>query len=449
MSYTNNNNQTQTSSALHNAIMEASGKDRPSMLALENPPHEFKWILNPAPETPATPDSDGDTLTRPKRVKDSYTTISEDLKNKFIVEAKAIQIILIGIDNDIYSTVDACPNAMEMWKTIERLKQGESIIVQDLKTSLFWEFGKFTSRDGETLDSYYSRFYKMMNELVRNQCIVTNHQVNVQFLLQLKPKWQRTANPLSLVATNQQTTYHPQTNPTHYTQSLSNRSQAATRNKVVFHSHTSPNVSSDHDASIVLQFLPQIVIGNFLASWKKFFGEIVEEFLESSSFLVMDPSSSVGKTCLGKNVIKISSDKAEGHGDWNSPEFWDTTNSGGKKETKAMVFHKMDIEEISDRFVAPCFVNGLEAYDGEINLGVEENMISNEFLVKLCLDHEVKRVNKVVKKELIVALRGEIYFVKFIINPKEYDVEPGVVFGRSFLRLTKAIAELRTENVTI
>ncbi|GJT29481.1 hypothetical protein Tco_0909756 [Tanacetum coccineum] len=42
--------------------------------------------------------------------------------------------------------------------------------------------------------------------------------------------------------------------------------------------------------------------------------------------------------------------------------------------------------------------------------------------------------NKVVKKELIVALRGEIYFVKFIINPEEDDVEPGVIFGRSFLQ---------------
>ncbi|GJW01803.1 hypothetical protein Tco_1557054 [Tanacetum coccineum] len=142
----------------------------------------------------------------------------------------------------------------------------------------------------------------------------------------------------------------------------------------------------------------------------------------------MDPSSSVGKTCLGENVIEISSDKAEGNGDSNSPKFLDTANSGGKKETKAMVFHKMDTEEISDRFVEPCFVNGLEAYDGEINLTVEENMISNEFAVKLCLDHEVKRGNKVVKKELIVALRGEIYFVKFILNPEEDDVEPGVVF---------------------
>nr|GEW76784.1 hypothetical protein [Tanacetum cinerariifolium] len=63
-----------------------------------------------------------------------------------------------------------------------------------------------------------------------------------------------------------------------------------------------------------------------------------------------------------------------------------------------MVFHKMDTEEVSDRFVAPCFINRLEAYDGEINLGMEENMTSNEYAVKLCLEHEVKRGNKIVKK---------------------------------------------------
>nr|GEU31540.1 integrase, catalytic region, zinc finger, CCHC-type, peptidase aspartic, catalytic [Tanacetum cinerariifolium] len=122
----------------------------------------------------------------------------------------------------------------------------------------------------------------------------------------------------------------------------------------------------------------------------------------------MDPNLSLGKICLGENVIEISSDKVEGSRDWDSPEHQDTANNGGKKETKAMVFHKMDTEEISDRFMVPCFLNGLEAYDGEINLGVEENMILKEYVVKLCLEHEVKRGNKVVKKELIIALRDDI-----------------------------------------
>nr|GEU30905.1 hypothetical protein [Tanacetum cinerariifolium] len=109
----------------------------------------------------------------------------------------------------------------------------------------------------------------------------------------------------------------------------------------------------------------------------------------------------------------------------------------------------MNTEEVSDSFVASCFVNGLEAYDGEINLGVEENMISNEYAVKLCLEHEVKRGNKIVKKELIVELRGEIYFLKFIINPDEDDVKPGVIFKRSFLRMIKAITDFGAKTITI
>ncbi|GKC36043.1 hypothetical protein Tco_1048427 [Tanacetum coccineum] len=163
----------------------------------------------------------------------------------------------------------------------------------------------------------------------------------------------------------------------------------------------------------------------------------------------MDPNLSLGKIFLGEDVVVISSDKIKGSGDWNSLKFQDTTTSGQKKETKDMVFDQMDTEEVSDRFVDSCFVNGLEAYDGEINLGVEENMISNEYAVKLCLEHEVKRGNKVVKKEFIVALRGKIYFVKFIINPEEDDVEPEVIFGRSFLRMTKAITDFGVGTITI
>nr|GEU57147.1 hypothetical protein [Tanacetum cinerariifolium] len=120
-----------------------------------------------------------------------------------------------------------------------------------------------------------------------------------------------------------------------------------------------------------------------------------------------------------------------------------------KRKAKAFTFYQMETEYISERYDAPCFINGLEAYDGEINLGHDKNLISNEFAIKLCLEHEVKNGDKVVKKELIVALRGEIYFVKFIINPEEDDIKPGVVLGRSFLRLTKGITNFRNGIITV
>ncbi|GJU69231.1 putative reverse transcriptase domain, ribonuclease H-like domain protein [Tanacetum coccineum] len=141
--------------------------------------------------------------------------------------------------------------AHEMWEAIERLQQGESLNIQDVKTNLFWEFSQFTSHDGETIESYYTRFYKMMNEMIRNNLTVATMQVNVQFLQQLQPEWSRfvtivkqqhkmakNANPLALVATAQtlQDTYYQSSKP-HKSYaptskaSLPTRSHATTRHK--------------------------------------------------------------------------------------------------------------------------------------------------------------------------------------------------------------------------
>nr|GEZ96527.1 hypothetical protein [Tanacetum cinerariifolium] len=148
--------------------------------------------------------------------KPNHELIHYCLKNPPYKYTWAGKVVPVSEDNDIYSTVDACPNACEMWKAIERLKHGESINVQDLETNMYWEFGKFTSRDGESLESYYLRFYKMMNELVRNQYdsqeqktvsyhklydILKQHQNEVNALRAKRVAL--TANPLVLVAQQQ------------------------------------------------------------------------------------------------------------------------------------------------------------------------------------------------------------------------------------------------------
>ncbi|GJT97028.1 hypothetical protein Tco_1092546 [Tanacetum coccineum] len=133
----------------------------------------------------------------------------------------------------------------------------------------------------------------------------------------------------------------------------------------------------------------------------------------------MDTNSSLGKICLGEDVIVISSDKVEGSGDWNSLEFQDTANSREKKETKAMVF---------------------------FTKWILKKLVIDSWLLVLSMGWKLMMV---VKKELIVALRGEIYFVKFIINPEEDDVEPRVILERSFLRMTKAVTDFEAGIVTI
>ncbi|GJS89084.1 hypothetical protein Tco_0771720 [Tanacetum coccineum] len=161
----------------------------------------------------------------------------------------------------------------------------------------------------------------------------------------------------------------------------------------------------------------------------------------------MDPNTSIVRLYLGENSQGPMAKGIENKKQWKGPEFHDTTSSGQKKEAKVFTFYRM--EEEGERYFTPCYVGGLHAYDGEINLKYEKNLISNDFTVKLCLEYKEKNKENLVKRELLVSLKVELYFVKFIINPKEDDVEPGVILGRSFMRLTKGIADFGNGIITI
>nr|GEZ92054.1 hypothetical protein [Tanacetum cinerariifolium] len=79
-----------------------------------NPPYELGW------KEKAVLDSKGNPTTATERVFETYKNVKQEIRDQLNAEAEEVQIILTGIDNDIYSTVDACPNAYEMWKAIER-----------------------------------------------------------------------------------------------------------------------------------------------------------------------------------------------------------------------------------------------------------------------------------------------------------------------------------------
>nr|GEX73776.1 hypothetical protein [Tanacetum cinerariifolium] len=74
----------------------------------------------------------------------------DELSNKELkqIEAddQAIQTIFLGLPEDIYAVVDSCETAQEIW-----LRE------------------RFTYNEGESIESYYHRFLKLMNDLKRNK----------------------------------------------------------------------------------------------------------------------------------------------------------------------------------------------------------------------------------------------------------------------------------------
>ncbi|GJS52062.1 hypothetical protein Tco_0625424 [Tanacetum coccineum] len=96
--------------------------------------------------------------------------------NCILKQKKKHFLLLTGIGDEIYSTVDACNTVNEMWIAIERLQQGESLNVQDVKTNLFWEFGKFTSRDGRIKWSRITPASTRMVKVSRRRYLLSRHQ---------------------------------------------------------------------------------------------------------------------------------------------------------------------------------------------------------------------------------------------------------------------------------
>nr|GEW00232.1 hypothetical protein [Tanacetum cinerariifolium] len=199
--------------------MEAGGKDRPPILShgnyvqwksrikryidtkpnnehihycLQNPPYKFKWTEKTILV------AEGSSKTTTKGYTKNYKNVSQDIRNQLYAEAKAIQIILTGIDNDIYSTS------------------------QELNTV------------------FYHKLYDILKQ----------HHNKVNELR--AERLARTANPLALVA-QQQPAYHLQNHLTHYTHNSSTRSQqAATKNreKAIVNS---PPLTYDQEPEIVAE----------------------------------------------------------------------------------------------------------------------------------------------------------------------------------------------------
>ncbi|GKB79562.1 hypothetical protein Tco_0946457 [Tanacetum coccineum] len=252
---------TRSNSQMHNDIMAAGSKEHPLMLAagryaqwsrflryVDTKPNkkELRQCIFDGPYVmieitiPAKPKPTTEEAVPEHIIVETYKNTTLENHAYFDVEAKAIHMILSGIGGDIYSTVDACTTAKEMWIAIERLQQGESLNKQDVKTNLFWEFGKFTSRDGESIESYYSKFYKMMNEMIRNKLEVATMN----------------ANSLTLVAATQQfpdTYYKAQKTYKPYApsskQTPSTRSYTPTRNtgKEIAKAITPPSESASEE----------------------------------------------------------------------------------------------------------------------------------------------------------------------------------------------------------
>ncbi|GJY19447.1 retrovirus-related pol polyprotein from transposon TNT 1-94 [Tanacetum coccineum] len=144
-----------TDSQMHNNIMAAGSKDRPPMLVTGR---YAEW-QSPVPATE-------NSLAVPKRTTvEKLLTMSPENKAHYESEKEAIHLLLTGIGDEIYSTVDACKTAHEMCIAIKRLQQS----VHFLPTNFKHEWSRFVTIVKQQHDLDTVSYHKLIDVLKQYQ----------------------------------------------------------------------------------------------------------------------------------------------------------------------------------------------------------------------------------------------------------------------------------------
>nr|GFA48769.1 hypothetical protein [Tanacetum cinerariifolium] len=117
---------------------------------------------------------------------------------------QAIQTILLGLPKDIYADVDSCETAQEICLRVQQMMKGFDIEIQEKKAKLFNEWERFTSNEGESIESYYHHFLTLMNDLKGNkhfpEKIANNLKYNQKEVDELEAEQlAKTQDPLTLM----------------------------------------------------------------------------------------------------------------------------------------------------------------------------------------------------------------------------------------------------------
>nr|GEZ27414.1 hypothetical protein [Tanacetum cinerariifolium] len=122
-----------------------------------------------------------------------HVQIDDELTEKELkqIEAddQAIQTILLGLPEDIYAALDSCETAQEIWLRVQQMMKGSDIGINE------WE--RFTSTDGESIESYYHCFLKLMNVFKRNKHFLEKITNDLR-----AERLTKTQDPLALMATS-------------------------------------------------------------------------------------------------------------------------------------------------------------------------------------------------------------------------------------------------------
>ncbi|GJW75730.1 retrovirus-related pol polyprotein from transposon TNT 1-94 [Tanacetum coccineum] len=104
--------------------------------------------------------------------------LSAEEKERYKADIRATNILLQGIPKDI-------------WENVKMILEGSELTKDDRESQLYDEFEHFRQIKGETIQGYYVRFTKLINDMRNIKMTMSRMQLNSKFVNNMLPEWSR------------------------------------------------------------------------------------------------------------------------------------------------------------------------------------------------------------------------------------------------------------------
>ncbi|GKD44686.1 hypothetical protein Tco_1269331 [Tanacetum coccineum] len=142
------------------------------------------FIQTPAEET------EGALQLGPERAR-VFTDLSAEEKERYKADIRATNILLQGIPKDIYTLINHYTDAKDIWDNVKMILEGSELTKDDRESQLYDEFEHFHQIKGETIQGYYVRFTKLINDMRNIKMTMSRMKLNSKFVNNMLPEWSR------------------------------------------------------------------------------------------------------------------------------------------------------------------------------------------------------------------------------------------------------------------
>ncbi|GJS76198.1 retrovirus-related pol polyprotein from transposon TNT 1-94 [Tanacetum coccineum] len=117
--------------------------------------------------------------------------LSAEEKERYKVDIRATNILLQGIPKDIYSLINHYTDAKDIWENVKMILEVSELTKDDRESQLYDEFKHFRQIKGETIQGYYVRFTKLINDMRNIKMTMPRMQLNSKFVNNMLLEWSR------------------------------------------------------------------------------------------------------------------------------------------------------------------------------------------------------------------------------------------------------------------